>query len=168
MTGVSAFYPLKQVNCFITCQTWGDTSKMGVCPENDPDLGNRDPNGLNGHIKVNFYRPQTKFGQGNIFRSVCHSVHWGEGSAYRSVCLWGVSLQGGLPLGGSASRGSASGICLQRGSASRGVCLRGVCIQGVGRPPRKKADGTHPTRIRVPTFSDWQNCMIFPLFFQVI
>ena len=25
---------------------------MGVCPENDPDLVNRDPNALNSHIKV--------------------------------------------------------------------------------------------------------------------
>ena len=25
---------------------------MGVCPENEPDLVNRDPNGINAHIKV--------------------------------------------------------------------------------------------------------------------
>ena len=27
--------------------------------------------------KVDFYRPQTKFGAGNIFTPVCHSVHGG-------------------------------------------------------------------------------------------
>ena len=25
---------------------------MGVCPENEPDLENRDPNNLNDHVKV--------------------------------------------------------------------------------------------------------------------
>ncbi len=27
---------------------------MGVCPENEPDLVNRDPNGINSHIKVKY------------------------------------------------------------------------------------------------------------------
>ena len=27
---------------------------------------------------MNFYRPQTKFGKGNVFTSVCHSVHRGR------------------------------------------------------------------------------------------
>lgn len=27
---------------------------MGVCPDNDPDLENRDPNNLNEHVKVSF------------------------------------------------------------------------------------------------------------------
>ena len=32
--------------------------------------------------KVDFYRPQTKFGAGNIFTPVCHSVHGGEGHVW--------------------------------------------------------------------------------------
>ena len=31
------------------------------------------------NITEHFYRPKRSFGQGNIFRSVCHSVHRGGG-----------------------------------------------------------------------------------------
>ena len=40
----------------------------------------------------NFYRPQTKLQEGNVFRSVCHSVHrggmhgWGGACVTRGVC----------------------------------------------------------------------------------
>ena len=52
--------------------------------------------------------PKRSLGQGNVFTSVCHSVH--RGSASR-----GGLHPGGSPSGGSASRGFALG-----GSASRG------------------------------------------------
>ena len=49
-----------------------------------------------------YYRPQTKFGTGNIFTPMCHTVHrgvlhpGGRGSASRrGSASWGVCLQGG-------------------------------------------------------------------------
>ena len=44
----------------------------------------------------NFYRPKQSFGQGNIFRSVCHSVHRGVGGGLvpgRSPIFRGGFLQ---------------------------------------------------------------------------
>ena len=51
------------------------------------------------------YRPKRSFGQGNIFRSVCHSVHRGWGGGWPGPegggvppNFWGVppNFQGGL------------------------------------------------------------------------
>ena len=78
-------------------------------------------------ISQDFYRPQTKFGQGNIFTGV--SLSRGGGwltSMYHRSHDWGVCLRGG----GSASKGE--------GSASRGTR---VCIQGVGQYPPMSAYG---------------------------
>ena len=68
--------------------------------------------------------PATKLRQGNVFTSVCDSVHRGvfiiqEGSLSR-----GVSVQGGQ---GSLSEG---GLC------PRGLCTRGVPVQGGLCPER--------------------------------
>ena len=62
------------------------------------------------------------------------SVHGGGG--------WWLP-RGGLPPGGSASRG--------RGSASRGVCLQGgVCIQGVwADPPKALRDTVNKRAVRI-------------------
>ena len=95
----------------------------------------------------NHYRPQAKLGQGNISRSIRHSVHR-EG-------------KGGLSTGGSASGKSTSrGGHVSRGSAYRVSASMEVCLQGglhpkdstsrmVGRhlPPLRirKAGGMNPT-----------------------
>ena len=55
-------------------------------------------------ISKDFYRPQTKFGQGNIFTGVSLSGGWLTSMLHRSHD-WGVCLLG------SASRGG--GICIQ-------------------------------------------------------
>ena len=69
-----------------------------------------------------FYRPKRSFGQGNIFRSVCHSVHGGG----CLLLIWGVPapyFRGGVPalnfrggcllqiLGGACSKFSGGGAC---------------------------------------------------------
>ena len=51
-----------------------------------------------------YYRPQTKFREGNVFTPVCHSVC----SAWQGVCV----------VGGMHGR--------------RGVCARGACMAGGG------------------------------------
>ena len=96
-----------------------------------------------------------KLRQGNVFTPVCDSVHGGGGLCHmtrgglrpRGLCL-GVSVQGGLCLGGLWSRGSLSrgvsvqvgglsgwgvsvrvgGLCPGGGSLSRGVSVREVRI----------------------------------------
>ena len=59
------------------------------------------------HIDKYFYRPHTKYGEGNVFTCVCHSVHAGS-------ALWG-----GLPSG--------VGWGLHGGR----ICMEG-CLHGVG------------------------------------
>ena len=44
-----------------------------------------------------FYRPQTKFGEGNVFTPVCHSVH-------RWVCVQGAPARGSICPGGVSVR----------------------------------------------------------------
>ena len=65
-----------------------------------------------------FTASKRSVGQGNVFRSVCHSV------------------QGGLCPGGSLSRG----VSVQEESLSRGVSVQGV---SVGRPPRNQKSGRY-------------------------
>ena len=62
--------------------------------------------------------------QGNIFTSVCHSVHGGGlVSQHASQVIW----PGGLHPGAPASGGSLH---------LEGVCIQGICIQGgLGRSP---------------------------------
>ena len=67
---------------------------------------------------VTGYRPQTKFGRGNIFTLICDSF-----CSQRSVCLWvweGVSASG-----------------------SRGICL---WVQGVHTPRTHTPSWTHTSR----------------------
>ena len=72
------------------------------------------------NMSINYYRQQMKFGQGNVFRPVCHSVD-----------------SGCLPGGGSASRGG-----LHPGaSASRGQNPAPSGTMGYSQ----RAGGTHPT-----------------------
>ena len=64
--------------------------------------------------------PATKLQQGNVFTSVCDSVHRGvsiqEGSLSEGVSVQGVSVQGGpCPRGVSVQRG---GVCPSGGSLS--------------------------------------------------
>ena len=98
---------------------------------------------------MHLYRPQ----EGNIFRSVCHSVHsdylvpvpsgclcpWSHVSSGRSlsrgISIRGVSVQEGfvqgvLCPGGSLSRGFLSRGSLSRGSLSRGSLSRGSLSRG--------------------------------------
>ena len=85
---------------------------------------------------LSFCRPQTKFGQGNVFTPVCHSVHRG---------VW---LQGG-----SATRGAAC-----RGSASRGVCLQG---KGWADPPI----GYYEIRSMIGRYASYWNAFLLANFF---
>ena len=67
-------------------------------------------------------RPQTKLRQGNVFTTVCDSV-----------CKGGVSVQEGLYLGGSLSRGvSVQGVSVQ-GSLSRGSLSSGFYVRETPR-----------------------------------
>ena len=93
---------------------------------------------------------QRSLGQGNIFTSVCHSVHRGVGFP---ACITGHMTRRSLHLGRSASREICiqGGVCIQgrdlhpgRGLHTRGwstsrrgeVCIQGgVCIRGVGQTP---------------------------------
>ena len=103
-----------------------------------------------------FYRPQTKFGQGNIFTPVCHSVHGGRGCVGRGLCViaarWHTWLLGGacvvagghawLPGGCAWLEGvhGCQGACvvagghawLRGGGGVRGCC--GACVLGLGIP----------------------------------
>ena len=55
------------------------------------------------HKNINYYRPQTKLREGNVFTPVCHSV---QGGVYPSMqwakwgCVTGVCNQGGVGPGG--------------------------------------------------------------------
>ena len=100
----------------------------------------------------NFYRPQRKFRQGNIFRSVCHSVHrWrGGGLPTREVCLRRgasayrvVCIHGGLPTGGGGGQTPLESEKRGGGSSYRRLCIQGVSAYrgGLSRP-------TTPRRIR--------------------
>ena len=72
-----------------------------------------------------FTTRRQSLGHGNIFRSVCHSVH-GEGG----VCIQGGLHSGGLHTGGLHSEGSASsGVSAYGSLQSRGL--------GRPRPPKK-------------------------------
>ena len=73
--------------------------------------------------------PATKLWQGNIFTGVCQSFcSGGSLSQHAPQVTWpgeGVSVQGGLCLGGSLSRGLCpGGLCLG------GLCPGGLCPQG--------------------------------------
>ena len=83
--------------------------------------------------------------QGNILRSVCHSVHRGRGRGLPP---------GGLRLGRSTSKGALH----PEGSASRGWSASGGRVHPSGAsayrgnwvdpPPQiRKASGTHPTEM---------------------
>ena len=76
--------------------------------------------------------PATKLWQGNVFTSGCQ-----QSCPQRGLCPsmhhrshdWGVSVQGGLCLGGLCpGRSLSRGLCL--GSLSRGVSVWGVSVQG--------------------------------------
>ena len=96
-----------------------------------------------------FYRPQMKFGQGNVFTGVYLS-------GGRGVVITGYMTRGGvvLPSGGSASRGSASRRCASKEGLPSGegahlgsVCLQGVSAsRGVGQTPSgvPRGVGLHP------------------------
>ena len=58
--------------------------------------------------KYHSHRPQTKLGEGNVFTTVCDSVHR-KGSLYRRISVGGVSVQGVLCPGGLCPGGSLSG-----------------------------------------------------------
>ena len=117
-------------------------------------------------ISQDFYRPQTKFGQGNIFTGVSLSGGWLTSMLHRShdwgVCLLGVCIQGGRGLHpggrGSASRGL--------GSTPSHVCLWGGQADALLSTPKntwdttgydQQAGDTHPTGMH--------SCLYFSLKF---
>ena len=67
-------------------------------------------------LRANIFTVRKKsFGQGNVFRSVCHSIHWRGGLCMMSLSIWlsgPMFLLGGLCPGGS--------LFWERGSLSRG------------------------------------------------
>ena len=82
--------------------------------------------------------PATKLRQGNVFTSVCDSVH--RGGLYPG----GVSVRGGVcPGGGLCPRGplSKGGLCPERGCLSIGG--GGVSVREI--PIWLRAGSTHPT-----------------------
>ena len=118
---------------------------------------------LTADLISNFYRPQMKFGRGNVFTPV-------------TLFTEGRSLpMEGLPPGGGGSAPRGWGVCTQgeggsafgKGSASgEGVCIQGEGDLHPGRggsasrqgglvdPPlgTRKAGGTHPTGM-LPCFN---------------
>ena len=102
-----------------------------------------------------YYRPQTKLREGNVFTGVCDSVYRRRclfrggacsgvpapgGVPARGGCLlWGGLLQGGLP-GGLLWGGLLPGGCLLPGG---GVWSGGV--PGGDPPTAAAAGGAHPT-----------------------
>ena len=68
----------------------------------------------------------TKLREGNVFTSVCDSVHGGAGSLSR-----GVSVQGGLYPGGLYPGVSIQGVSVQEGVSVQGVSVQMVSVQGV-------------------------------------
>ena len=106
----------------------------------------------------NFYRPQTKLREDNVFTPLCHSVQrgqvsvpacttghmtWGSLSSGGVFVQWGslsrgtlsrwVSVQGGLCPGGSLSGGLCPGGLCPGGSLSRGISVQEGSL--LGRPP---------------------------------
>ena len=95
------------------------------------------------NITVNYYRPKRSFGQGNIFRSVCHSVHRGGvcskfsgGGGCLLQILGGCLLQ---ILGGVCSKfwgvsapnfGGGWGVCVSAPNFWGDVCSKflGGCL----------------------------------------
>ena len=80
--------------------------------QDDADLKDNDDVSTGGQI---YYRPHS--GEGNVFTSVCHSVHGG--------CIPACTWAGGcLPRGVSAWRCLPGGVC-PGGCLPRGVSARG-------------------------------------------
>ena len=85
-----------------------------------------------GEVILNFYRPQTKLREGNVFTPVCDSVHsGGEGAGLGEggVCMVkGVCVRNG------------GAVCGKRGHAwwrecawcKRDTCSEGACLAGEG------------------------------------
>ena len=95
-----------------------------------------------------FAARKRSLGQGNIFRSVCYSVHRERWSA----SMRSASME--IYIGGGSARG-VGGFCIQEGlppgdGLHRGgvVYSGGLPTGGLGRaPPIRKAGGTHPTEM---------------------
>ena len=85
------------------------------------------------HLKISaihFYRPQTKYGQGNVFTGICLST--GGSSVHKGVSVQGVSVRGGGPL-----------------CPGGGLCPGGLSVQGLCHPDPPRTvmcvGGMHPT-----------------------
>ena len=85
---------------------------------------------VNIRIKFFFFLHKRSLGQGNIFRSVCHSVHKGQ----RWACLRGQLPQERGQYQGVRGEGPRGEVRIQEGSASKRFVYRGVCIQGCLHP----------------------------------
>ena len=68
------------------------------------------------------YRPQTKFGQGNIFTPVCHSVHRGGVCGCSGGHAW--LLRGGV-------HGCSGGVCMVA-PGGHAWLLQGACVVAPG------------------------------------
>ena len=101
--------------------------------------------------------------QGNIFWSVCHSVH-------KEVCLQDSLHLGVLPTG---EGGLSTGWSLHPGVYA---CRGGLLAEGFGRPPSwgiRKADDMPPTRMLSYSLSSWKGfivlrCWYLPIIFDKI
>ena len=109
-----------------------------------------------------FYRPQQKLLKGNVFTSVCDSVHRGcvcvcMGHAWQGGHVWqeGVCMAGGMHgkgvcmTGDICGRGMHGRVCVwQGGMHGRGCTWQGACIMGgvcMAEEMATAVVGTHPT-----------------------
>ena len=98
---------------------------------------------------IQYLPPATKLRQGNIFISVCDSVHGGGGVSVQGVSVWGPLSRGSLSREGLCPGGLSvqGGLCLGA-TVQWGLCL-GVSVQGVSvretTPVRLRVGGTHPS-----------------------
>ena len=99
-------------------------------------------------LYLRFLPPATKFGQGNIFRSVCpHSVHGGGGACM--VAAGGACM---VALGGMHDcLGGMHGCSWGVHGCSWGVCMGYDEIQRYGQ----WAGGTHPTGMHSCCWMGW-------------
>ena len=79
-----------------------------------------------------FLPPATKLGQGNVFTSVCDSVHGGGGwRAWQGACMVGRhAWPGGCVVRGACM---ARGACVVKGACvARGACVAKGGMHGKG------------------------------------
>ena len=119
---------------------------------------------MKGHLNI-FTARKRRFGQGNVFILVCHSVHRGGDLCprmhHRSHDSE-ISVQGGSLSRGSLYRGSLSRrVSVQSGGG--GICPEGSLSRGSlsGRSPRQKP----PCTVTSGRYASYWNAFLLKKFF---